>query len=80
MELFKNPKMKILISILWGLGLACIFRQTCKGRKCIVFKAPNPNVIKKKTYLYNKKCYKYNPIPTKCGKNNIEVFNNYYNA
>ena len=78
MKLLQSPHMKIIISVLWGLGLACIFRQTCKGRKCIVYKAPDPNKIKNKIYMYNKKCYKYSPTPTKCGKNNIEVYSNYY--
>ena len=40
MEKFlKTNAAKIAISILWGLGLACIFRTACKGRDCIVYKA-----------------------------------------
>ena len=73
MEFLKSNSMKILISILWGLGLACVFRQSCKGRKCIVFKAPNPNLVNKKIYLFNDKCYKYNTKATSCTKDAIEV-------
>ena len=42
MNFLKTPAGKIAVSILWGLGLACIFRKACKGRDCIVFKAPSP--------------------------------------
>ena len=38
---------KILISILWGFGLACLFRKVCRGRNCIIYNAPDPNEIKK---------------------------------
>lgn len=62
---------KILISILWGFGLACLFRKVCRGRNCIIYNAPDPNEIKKKTYEYNKKCYKYFTETTKCNNNPI---------
>ena len=39
MKFLKNienkPFLKIVISIIWGLGLAAIFRRACKGRDCI---------------------------------------------
>ena len=73
MEFLKSNKIKILISILWGLGLACIFRQSCKGRNCIIYKAPNPNIIKDKVYMFDNKCYKYNTVPTTCSKDVIDV-------
>ena len=31
---------KILISVLLGLGLASLFREACKGDKCINFEGP----------------------------------------
>ena len=33
----------IIISILLGLGLASLFRFSCKNNNCIIFKAPNIN-------------------------------------
>ena len=63
---------KILISILWGFGLACLFRKVCRGRNCVIYNAPNPGDIKNKTYGYNKKCYKYVTETTKCNKNPIK--------
>ena len=73
MEFLKTPTARIVVAILWGLGLACIFRQTCKGRNCIVFKAPDPNLIKNKIYSYNNKCYKYDTMGTSCTNNAIDI-------
>jgi hypothetical protein len=57
---------RILISILWGLGLATLFRKVCVGRNCIVIKAPNIKTIKKNIYGFDGKCYKFNSQITKC--------------
>ena len=71
-NLLKTPQARIIMSIIWGLGLACIFKFSCKGRDCIVFKAPNPNLIKDKIYQYDNSCYKYDVSHTKCTKDAIE--------
>jgi hypothetical protein len=47
----------IIMSVVWGLGLSCLFRQVCKGRNCIVIKAPNPKEIEGSIYKYDNKCY-----------------------
>jgi len=65
-NIFKNHHMKIVLGILWGFGLACIFRSACHGRKCIIYKAPNPQDIENSTYHHNEKCYRYVSIPTDC--------------
>jgi len=56
----------ILISIIWGLGLACLFRKVCNDRDCIEYKAPNINFVKNNIWKYNNKCYKYDTTPVKC--------------
>ena len=66
MKIFKSYIARIVIGILWGLGLACIFRKTCEGRKCIVYKAPNPKKIVNKIHKYNEKCYSYSTVSTTC--------------
>jgi hypothetical protein len=70
-KFFKNPYTKIILGILWGLGLACIFRCACDGRKCIIYKAPNPNDVKKNIYSYEEKCYKYETVNAECTDNAI---------
>jgi hypothetical protein len=65
-NVFKNKYSKIVLGILWGLGLACIFRQACNGRNCVIYKAPNKVEVNNKIFQKNKKCYKYKAENTKC--------------
>jgi hypothetical protein len=69
---FKKQYTKIILGLLWGFGLACIFRTACNGRKCIIYKAPKPKDIENNIYGYDEKCYKYKPITTDCDMNAIE--------
>ena len=40
--LFENERANtILISIIWGFGVASLFRKICDNNKCIVIKAPS---------------------------------------
>jgi hypothetical protein len=62
----------IIVSVIFGLGLAALFRQTCKGERCIVIKSPDVADVEKHTYRYNQECYKYSanivPCPITNGK------------
>ena len=69
---FKNQYTKIILGLLWGFGLACIFRSACNGRKCIIYKAPKPKDIENSIYNYDEKCYKYETVSTECNNNAIE--------
>lgn len=66
----------ILISIIWGLGLAALFQRACHGKNCIVKKAPHPDTISGKIFQFEEQCYKFKPRVTNCDKdaeNNIEI-------
>lgn len=65
-EIINSQRGKYLISILLGLGLATIFREACKSRNCLIFKAPSLDKIKDKVFGYNKKCYKFIERSTSC--------------
>lgn len=75
---FKHRLGKIIISIVWGLGLATLFRRVCKGRNCIIIKSPKLKDIEGKIYKYNRKCYKFESAVTSCkpksGKTIIENY------
>ena len=62
----KTESGKHIMSMLLGFGLASLFRIICKGKGCLVFKAPPIEDIKDKVYKHGDKCYKYEPTPTKC--------------
>lgn len=62
----KSKTGRILISIVWGLGLAALLRQTCRGPHCIVVQGPDPSEIRDKVFRYKDKCVTFNPIHAKC--------------
>jgi hypothetical protein len=39
-NIFENPKIIIAISLLWGIGIALLFKNNCPNN-CIVIKAPS---------------------------------------
>ena len=71
-KLLKTRQGRIIISIIWGLGLACLFRIVCVGRNCIDYKAPDPKQIIQNIYSHNSKCYQYKIETTKCTNDIIE--------
>lgn len=70
-NLLKSNNATVIFSIIWGLGLASLFRRVCKGRDCIIYRAPTPEYIKGKTFSFDNKCYNYVPRLVKCKGENI---------
>ncbi len=62
----KNDYTKIILGLLWGFGLACIFRTACNGRSCMIYKAPKQNDIIGHVYGHDEKCFKYNIHTVPC--------------
>lgn len=74
MKLLNSEIGRIIISIIWGLGLATLFRKACKGRECLIIKGPNPDQVESKIYSFNNKCYNYQPYSVTCKKSgNIPI-------
>ena len=67
-RIINSDRGKIVFSILLGLGLATLFRQSCKTNKCLIFKAPTLDQIKNKLFNYNNKCYKFTEKSVSCNK------------
>lgn len=65
-EKLRSDTGRIILSIIWGLGLAMLFRRVCKGRNCIIIKGPKPSEMEGKIYKFNNKCYKYTSETTHC--------------
>jgi hypothetical protein len=64
---------KYLMSIILGFGLATLFRTVCKGKNCLIVKAPPLDEIEDKIYKHQGKCYKFTPVTTKCDANKKKV-------
>jgi hypothetical protein len=57
---------KVILGIIWGLGISCIFGYACNSRKCIICKSSKPINIENNIYNYNEKCYTYSTVDTQC--------------
>lgn len=57
---------KYLMSILLGIGVACLFRAVCKGPNCKILKAPKLEDIDQKVYKFDNKCYQLNRNAINC--------------
>jgi hypothetical protein len=71
-KIFKDKYTKIILGMLWGFGLACIFRKACNGRNCVIYKAPNPSDVQNQVYSFEEKCYKYKTETVSCTDDAIE--------
>ena len=40
-----NENMKIVVSIILGLGIATLFRKVCNHRNCIIIKGPKTDEL-----------------------------------
>ena len=71
-DFFKQRPFIIMISIIWGFGLACIFREAIVRRDHIELRALHPNkVIGKIFRAGDGNCYTYVPKSSACNKNPI---------
>ena len=64
---------RVVFGIIMGLGLASLFRKTCHGRNCMVFKAPDMAETKQYTFKYDGKCFNYNVNSARCDDSRIDV-------
>jgi hypothetical protein len=65
-ERMRSQQGKILISIIWGIGIACLFFKTCKGRSCITIKAPRQEVVSGMVHHHNKSCFEFQSKESEC--------------
>lgn len=71
-EFLKSRVGVILLSIIWGLGLATLFKKSCEGRNCHVIEYRGP--ISKETSgvwsadMKGNKCYKLKSYLVDCSE------------
>lgn len=73
-RLFYTETGQTLISALFGLSLALIFKRVCK-ENCVLYIAPNNNDIDGKIFKFEEQCYKYSKINVKCNEKPVENYN-----
>ena len=75
LDIFKQKSMVILVSILWGFGLAALFGSVANKRNCLVIRGELPSDIENKVFQYpdiENKCYSYKSYISPC---NHEIYN-----
>lgn len=57
----------ILISLIWGVGFAMLFKKACKNSECIIIKVP-PRFYQDGMIIHDKnnKCYKLERYNSQC--------------
>lgn len=73
-RLFNSPQGRVIISILWGLGIATLFKGACKNN-CIVVRAADPDSVSDKVYQVAGKdgaqrCVRFKPRFVDCPDQN----------
>lgn len=74
-RLFYEENGQIVVSALFGLALALVFRRVCKDN-CVLYYAPDIKEIDNKIFKLEDTCYKYKPYSVKCNHNE-KILKNY---
>lgn len=66
-NIFENNLVVILISLIWGFGLALLFKKVCENDQCTVVKVP-PTFYTQNGIIYdrNNRCYQLQKYPSPC--------------
>ena len=68
-EFLKSHAGIVLLSIIWGLGLATFFKKSCESNDCRVIEYRGPTTKEATGYWNygeNNSCYRIKPIIVKC--------------
>ena len=72
-KLVESKLGRLIVSVILGLGLATLFRKSCKTKECTIFLAPDIASLKDDIYRYDNKCVKYKEKAVKCDNEHIMV-------
>lgn len=69
--IFKRPGFNAAFSFILGFGLLCLARPLCKGKECVIEKAPERAEFESKIYKIDGKCYSFSSEMKMCPASNI---------
>jgi hypothetical protein len=76
-DVLKNPVFGILLSFMLGLAIVIIVSPICRGKHCMIVKAPPIHEIRDSVYHIASKCYKFETVQMDCpAQGVIEAFEN----
>jgi len=65
---------KYIMSIILGVGVATLFRITCLGEDCKIYRAPPLDELEDKIYKFDDKCYIMEANANSCDSKN-KIYN-----
>lgn len=74
-RLLYTPVGRIIVSVVFGLGIAALFYKACDDKSCIVFRGPNINVLDGRIFQHGDSCYTNQVVSTQCSssRKTIEI-------
>lgn len=66
-QFFQKRSMVILLSLIWGFGLALLFKKACTNNQCIIVKVP-PSFVNGNHMIRDKsnRCYLLDKYDSPC--------------
>ena len=69
-RIVNSERGKIIFSIILGLGLATLFRESCKNSNCMIFKIAKISEVKGQIFEFDDNCYKFEEKSISCKSTN----------
>ena len=67
----------VMVSFMLGIAIVMVATPMCRGKDCMIVKAPPINEVNHAVYHIASKCYKFEAIPMECPASGaIEAFEN----
>jgi len=65
-DITDNPYMIMIISMVWGLGLAILFRKICDNDNCVIVKVPPQFIDDRSIYDAKQGCFQLTRYNSSC--------------
>ena len=76
-DALKNPIFGTLVSFMLGLAVVVIIAPICRGKECMIVRAPPIHEVRDSIYHIASKCYKFETVQMDCpAQGVIEAFEN----
>lgn len=76
-QALNRPMFGIMVSFMLGLAIVMVLTPMCRGKDCMIVKAPPIHEVNHTVYHIASKCYKFETVPMDCPASGaIEAFEN----
>lgn len=76
-DALNKPAFGIMVSFMLGLAIVMVVAPICRGKQCMIIKAPPLHEVNHAVYHIASKCYTFEAVPMDCPATGvIEAFEN----